>query len=338
MTSKTLTVLGGGSFGTVIASIAADNGFNVRLWMRNEESAQSINTHRVNQKYLPDLTLNEGVFATTDLEFALKDSRLLFFSIPSKSFRQVLEQSKPYVHKDQLLISTTKGIEPGTFNLMSDVLRSVFPENERGVLSGPNLAKEIAKREPAATVIASDCDKLRLEVQEALGCSYFRVYASNDRQGVELGGTLKNIYAMMSGIIAAKQMGENTAAMLITRSLAEMGRFAHAQGANPLTFLGLAGVGDLIATCSSPLSRNYRVGYAIGEGKDYLQAAEELGEVAEGVNTLAQIKRIADEQDIYMPLVQGLHKIIHEHIPLDLVVNQLMTSQQKTDVEFVLAE
>ena len=220
---------------------------------------------------------------------------------------------------------------------MSDVLRSVFPDNPIGVMGGPNLAKEIAKGELAATVIASEVSELRQSVQAALGCGNFRVYASADVYGVELGGALKNIYAIIAGIVAARGMGENTIAMLLTRSLAEMGRFAQVQGANPMTFLGLSGVGDLIATCSSPLSRNYRVGFALGEGRDLDDAVAELGEVAEGVNTLIQIKRCADEQEIYMPLVQGLYKIIHEKVPLDAVIKQLMSAEQSSDVEFTLA-
>ena len=173
-------------------------------------------------------------------------------------------------------------------------------------------------------------------VQEALGCAYFRVYASADVKGVELGGALKNIYAIMAGITVAKKLGENTLAMLMTRSLAEMGRFATAQGANPMTFLGLAGVGDLIATCSSPLSRNYRVGFALGQGKSLQDAVAELGEVAEGVNTLLQVKRYADANGIYMPLVQGLYKVVYENAPLSAVVRQLMTAEQNSDVEYTL--
>jgi glycerol-3-phosphate dehydrogenase (NAD(P)+) len=187
-------------------------------------------------------------------------------------------------------------------------------------------------------VIASEHSGLRNAVQDMLGCAYFRVYASADVYGVELGGALKNIYAIMAGIVAAKGLGENTVAMLLTRSLAEMGRFAQHQGANPLTFLGLSGVGDLIATCSSPLSRNYRVGFAFGSGKTLEEAIEELGEVAEGVNTLAQVKRYADENNIYMPLVQGLYQIIYNKVPLSIVIEKLMSGEQNTDVEFTLSK
>jgi len=331
-----IAVLGGGSFGTVIANIAAENGCQVRLWMRNEDTVKTIQSTRSNEKYLPGLMLHENLHATTNLSEAILNAEIVFFAIPSKSFRKVVETVNDLIEPTQMVVSTTKGIEPNSLNMMSDVLRSELPQCAYGVLGGPNLAKEIAKHELTATVIASESSDLRQSVQKALGCAYFRVYASADVSGVELGGALKNIYAIMAGIVAAKGLGENTTSMLLTRSLAEMGRFAQFQGANPMTFLGLAGVGDLIATCSSSLSRNYRVGFAFGSGKNLEQAVDELGEVAEGVNTLVQIKRYADEQEIYMPLVQGLYKVIYEGVPLAMVISQLMAGEQNSDVEFTL--
>ncbi|KZY61055.1 glycerol-3-phosphate dehydrogenase [Oleiphilus sp. HI0071] len=333
---KRIAVLGGGSFGTVIANIAAENGYIVTLWMRSEEAVQQITDSRINQRYLPDLVLHENLNATTDLKLAITDAQLIFFAIPSKSFRDVVERVSGYVDSDQMVISTTKGIEPGTLNLMSDILRAELPHNRVGVMGGPNLAKEIAKHEITATVIASEDSDLRRIVQETLSCLYFRVYASADVYGVELGGALKNIYAIISGIAAAKKLGENTIAMLLTRSLAEMGRFAETQGANPMTFLGLSGVGDLIATACSPLSRNYRVGYAFGEGRNLDEAVAELGEVAEGVNTLKQVKRFADEHDIYMPLVQGLYKVLYGGESISAVIKTLMLAERNTDVEYTL--
>jgi len=333
---KRIAVLGGGSFGTVIANIAAENGYQVTLWMRNEDTVREIHETRINQRYLPELELHENVHATSDLSASVDEALLVFFAIPSKSFRSVVAQVKGFITPDQMVISTTKGIEPGTLNLMSGILRSELPNNRVGVMGGPNLAKEIAKHEITATVIASEDSDLRRIVQEALSCVYFRVYASADVYGVELGGALKNIYAIIAGIAAAKKLGENTIAMLLTRSIAEMGRFAEKQGANPMTFLGLSGVGDLIATCSSPLSRNYRVGFAFGSGKNLDEAADELGEVAEGVNTLRQVKRHADEQEIYMPLVQGLYRVVFEEAEVSEVVKGLMLAERNTDVEYTL--
>ncbi len=333
---KRIAVLGGGSFGTVIANIAAQNGYEVRLWMRNQEAAELIRTTGINQRYLPDLILDKNLSVFTDIKHAVEGAAIVFFAIPSKSFRSVVEQASHHLTNDQMVVSTTKGIEPNSLNLMSDILRSELPNNIVGVMGGPNLAKEIAKHEITATVIASENSDLRRLVQEAMGCVYFRVYASADVYGVELGGALKNIYAVMAGITAAMELGENTVAMLLTRSLAEMGRFAETQGANPMTFLGLAGVGDLIATCSSPLSRNYRVGFEFGKGKSLDEAIASLGEVAEGINTLKQVKRYSDEHDIYMPLVQGLYKVMFEGASVKAVVSALMLSERNTDVEYTL--
>jgi glycerol-3-phosphate dehydrogenase (NAD(P)+) len=185
-------------------------------------------------------------------------------------------------------------------------------------------------------VIASEHEALRELAQSTLHTRYFRVYASSDMYGVELGGALKNIYAIAAGLSNALGMGENTRSMLMTRSLAEMSRFAVSMGANPLTFLGLAGVGDLIVTCTSPLSRNYRVGFALGEGKTLEQAVEALGEVAEGVNTLHRVKEKADQLGIYMPLVAGLYEVVFNHAPAAAVAKMLMLNEQSSDVEFVL--
>ena len=197
------------------------------------------------------------------------------------------------------------------------------------------LAKEVADHALTATVIASEDEELCLRVQQALHGRTFRVYASADRFGVELGGALKNVYAIMSGMAAALGMGENTKSMLITRALAEMTRFAVKLGANPMTFLGLAGVGDLIVTCSSPKSRNYQVGFALGEGLSLEEAVQRLGEVAEGVNTLKVLKARAEELDVYMPLVAGLHAILFEGRTLAQVIELLMLGEPKTDVDFI---
>ncbi|SIS58340.1 NAD(P)H-dependent glycerol-3-phosphate dehydrogenase [Neptunomonas antarctica] len=331
-----VAVLGGGSFGTVIANIMAEKGIQVSQWMRNAARAEEINRLHVNSRYLPDYPLSESLCATTDIEMALKDACLVFVSIPSQSFRSVVQLAKPFMPAGQRVISTTKGIEGESFSLMSQILKDELPDAKVGVLSGPNLAKEVALHQLTATVIASDDEDLRTQVQSALHQSYFRVYASSDMYGVELGGTLKNIYAIAAGLSAALGVGENTKSMLLTRSLAEMSRFAVSMGANPMTFLGLSGVGDLIVTCSSPLSRNYRVGFALGGGKTLEEAVESLGEVAEGVNTIRIIKVKADEMQIYMPLVSGLYEVVFNGAPVKEVVKALMMNEQSSDVEFVL--
>ena len=331
-----VAVIGGGSFGTVLANIVANNGFPVRLWLRDQTLAQEMRDTRVNSRYLPGLALHEDLEIVTDLGACIGDAATIIFSVPSKAFRGLLEQAKGYVNPQQNLITTAKGIEPDNFLLMSQVLELFFPDNPVGVISGPNLAKEVAAKQLTGTVIASDNEGLRQQVQDILQCYFFRVYASNDRYGTELGGALKNIYAIAAGLSASMGMGENTRSMLLTRSLAEMSRLAVHMGANPMTFLGLAGVGDLIVTCMSPLSRNYRVGYALGQGKGLDEAVAELGEVAEGVNTLALVKKKADQLQVNMPLVDALYALVYQGADISTVAKSLMTRDQTSDVEFVL--
>lgn len=329
-------VLGGGSFGTAIARVLADNGYGVNFWMRDPEQAESIRTKRENSRYMPGVYLDEVIEPTNDIREAIASADLVFVALPSKVFRQVIRDASSCFHSGQMVVSLTKGIEKVGFKLMSEVLREELPDVEIGVLSGPNLAAELVDRELTASVVASEDVRVRETVQNVLGNEYLRIYANVDIYGVELSGALKNIYAVVSGLAAARDMGENTKAMLITRSLAEMSRFAVSLGANPMTFLGLAGVGDLIVTCTSSRSRNYRVGYAVGRGATLEDAIAELGQVVEGVRTLELVREKAEEIEVYMPLVRGLHEILHNQASITDVVNALMTAPQNSDVEFIL--
>ena len=331
-----VAVLGGGSFGPALASIAADNGANVRQWLRDEALVAQINREHRNGRYLPDYAINPAVTASTDLKSVLTGAELVLIAIPSKAFRSVVQAAKPWLSPEQILVSTTKGIEQDGFLLMSQVLEQETGFPHIGVIAGPNLASEIADKQLTATVIASADALTRTRVQQVLGCRYFRVYASNDRHGVELGGALKNIYAIAAGMAAALGMGENTRSMLMTRALAEMSRFAVAQGANPMTFLGLAGVGDLIVTCSSNLSRNYRVGHALGTGLSLEEAVAALGQVAEGVNTVKLVCAKAREMGVYMPLAEGLNRVLFDGVPAQEMASTLMMGEQSSDVEFIL--
>jgi glycerol-3-phosphate dehydrogenase (NAD(P)+) len=331
---QSIAVLGGGSFGSAIANLLAGNGQPVRLWMRDPEQAAYIRLHGENPRYLKGVKINPLVEPVCDLDRVIAESELIFVALPSTALREALQ---PFAGQlaGKMLISTTKGIEANTFKLMSEILQEVVPEARIGVMSGPNLAREVAEYALTATVVASEDEALCQEVQRVLHGRSFRVYASSDRFGVELGGALKNVYAIMAGMAAAMGMGENTRSMLITRALAEMTRFAVKLGANPMTFLGLSGVGDLIATCSSPKSRNYQVGYALGEGLSLDEAVDRLGEVAEGVNTIKVLKARAEQLEIYMPLVTGLHAILFEGRTLQQVIGGLMSGDPKTDVDFI---
>lgn len=333
---KIVTVLGGGSFGTVLANTLAGNGHDTRLWMRDHEAANQAQQTRRNSKYLPDYPLHEGLTIGSDVIGLVHDSDLVLFSVPSSSVRAVAKLVAPGLKPDARLLSTAKGIEGGSFMLMSQILEQELPDRQVGALSGPNLAKEIALGYPAASVVASKSASLCEFVQDTLSSENFRIYSAEDIYGIELAGALKNIYAIVTGFSSALGMGHNTNGLLITRSLAEMSRLAVRLGANPLTFLGLAGVGDLIVTCMSDLSRNFQVGYQVGCGKTLDQAVADIGQTAEGVNTLKLVKLKAQELEVYMPLVTGLHAILFEHADVDEVVRGLMMGDKAQDVDFRL--
>ena len=334
-TALRVTVLGGGSFGTAMANTAVRNGCDTMIWIRDDSIAQEINATHINKRYLPDFQLEAGLKAESNLEQAVRDRDIILVAIPSHSFRSVLRQIKPFI-SSQAVISLTKGVEADTFSFMSDIIQAELPEVPYGVLSGPNLAKEIVSGMPAGTVIASESELVRYAVQQALHSALFRVFGSDDVHGVELGGALKNIYAVAMGMAAAYKVGENTKSMILTRALAEMSRFAVKLGANPLTFLGLSGVGDLFATCNSPLSRNFQVGFALGSGKTLEQAVQELGQTAEGINTIVQVNARAKELDVYMPITTALYEVIYEGAPPLNIAVSLMKNGHRSDVEFVL--
>lgn len=338
MKAKNVAVLGGGSFGTVIANIIAQNGHNTLLWMRDAEQVETLNRDRENLSYLPGFTLHENIKAIESLEMAVAEADMVFVAVPSSGFRKVVRQMQPFVKEGVILVSLTKGIEPETFKLMSQILAEEVPKAKVAVVSGPNLAKEIANSTPTGTVVASTDAKVRTLVQKTLRSLTFRVYANDDMLGVELGGSLKNIYAILAGMAESRGMGHNTNSMLVTRSLTEMARFGLALGADPMTFLGLSGVGDLIVTCSTPLSRNFRVGKALGEGKSVEAALAAVGQVAEGVNTLKQAVEKAKILNIEMPLAQGLYEIIYNNQDIEHIISSLLLEERGLDVEFVAGQ
>ncbi|MDQ2999833.1 MAG: NAD(P)H-dependent glycerol-3-phosphate dehydrogenase [Fibrobacterota bacterium] len=331
---ETIGIIGGGSFGSALADMIGTKGHPVNQWFRSVEAADRFNATRVNAKYLPSFTLSDNITATGDLEKVARSSKLLVVSVPSPHFREVARKLGDWVDGGQILVSTTKGIEAHSFKLMTEILREETCCLKIGALSGPNLAKEIAAKKPSGTVIASRYEEVTLKVQEVMSGPYFRVYSNSDVYGVELGGVLKNVYAIATGLITALKMGDNTMGMLITRALAEMSRFADKMGSNPLTFLGLAGVGDLVTTCTSPLSRNFRVGLMIGQGATLDEAVQKIGEVAEGVNTIRIVKEKAAHLGIRMHILEGLHALLFEGKDLPMVIKQLMNVPQMEDVEF----
>lgn len=331
--NKNIVVLGGGSFGTAIANMIASNGHPTTLWMRDEVNVQHCLKQGENDHYLPGYKLDKRLKLTSDLAGALKDSSLVFLSVPSKAFRSICRKAAPFIKPGTMVVSTAKGIEGDSFKLMSDILLEELEKPRVGVISGPNLAREVACKELTATVVASADKDLCDFVQQTLSTDFFRVYANSDMFGVELAGALKNIYAVTAGVASAMNLGQNTMSMLLTRSLAEMIRFATRLGADSITFIGLSGVGDLFVTCTSPLSRNFRVGQAIGRGMSLDDAISEVGQVAEGVNTTRTVKHKADELGIYMPLATGLYEVMFNGASISAIIKNMMASAQSEDVE-----
>lgn len=330
-----LVFLGGGSFGTAMANLSAKNGCDTTLWVRDKRAVKAMQKGRINKKYLPSHRLDDRLKFSYDIKAAVKDKDIIFVATPSSAVRETLKTIAPLITA-QAVVSLTKGMEKDSFALMSDIIKDELPQVAFGVMSGPNLALEIMDNMPSATVIASDSEPLRRAVQAALHSGFFRVFASDDVKGVELGGALKNIYAIAMGMAESYKVGENTKAMLLTRALAEMSRFGVALGANPLTFLGLSGVGDLYATCSSTLSRNYRIGQMLGKGVSLESAIKKLGQTAEGVNTIAQVHEQAQKLGVYMPITHALHAVIYEDKAALGVALNLMETGFRSDVEFVM--
>lgn len=334
MNRKNISVLGGGSWGTVLAYLASLNGNQVNLWMRDNDLAEEINNTRTNKRYLPNLDLGKNITATSQIE-DIKESDLIIFCVPSDAFRDVSLLASSFINENTFLVTATKGVEKDDFSLMSKILEEYYSKNLIGILSGPNLAEEIANHHLSGTVIASKHKILRDEVIQNLSTDFFRIYENDDPYGVEMGGALKNIYAIACGIADGLNSGENTIGMIMTRGLGEMSRLATDLGANPQTFLGLAGVGDLITTCASPLSRNHQFGKYIGEGLSVEQAKQKIGQTIEGLKTLKVVKNISDKHGVEMPIVDSLYKIIYKGTYLDGSIQNVLGQDMIKDVEFI---
>jgi len=332
---KKVAVLGGGSFGTVLANLAASNDYKVSLWVRDAEQALRINSEGANTSYHPELKLSDNIQATEDLNEVMRDASIIFIATPSIIFEQIMNRISELIDNKAYVISCTKGILESPFRSMTDVIQNKI-KNDVGVLSGPNLAKEIAQNKIAGTVIASNNEDLIKLVKDTLSSKTFKIFSSNDIQGVELGGALKNIYAIICGLADSLEVGENALGLILTRSMAEMSRFAVAKGANPVTFLGLSGMGDLVATCTSTLSRNYQLGHNLGTGMGLDDAKDNVGQVAEGIRTLEVIRNESISLDLKMPLIESLYNIIYKKSSPDSLINDLINNPHEVDVEFKL--
>ena len=317
-------VLGGGSFGTTLAHHVAANGHPTLLWLRDEAVAEEIRSNRTNGRYLADFTLAAGIEPTSSLEEVARECHLILVAIPSSGFRTVARALGDHVTGEQILVSGTKGLERGTYSRMSEILREETCCKKVGALSGPNLSREMMAGMPGATVAASKFDEVIVEVEKALRGPTLRIYGNHDVIGVELGGALKNIYAIASGVVAGLGFGENTKGLLLTRGLSEMGGLGEKMGADPRTFAGLAGVGDLITTAMSTLSRNFRIGRAVGEGKTVEEAIEEVQQVAEGIPISRVASEWSVEHNVYMPITRAMNGILHQGLSTTDAISGLM--------------
>lgn len=329
-----IAVLGAGSWGTTVAQLIARADRDVVLWGRDQEVVDQINQERINRRYLDGFELHEGLKATTDLEASAQHAEYIVMVLPSQAFRAVCRQIAPILDPAQAVFHATKGVERETYARMSQILLEETCIRQYGVISGPNIAREIMEDKPAGTVVASPFPRLVEAARSFLTTPAFRVYENDDVVGVELGGTLKNIIAIASGIAFELELGENAKSLLLTRGLQEMIRVGRAFGAQSQTFSGMAGIGDLMVTCASLHSRNFRFGRGLAQGKSVEKIRAELGMVAEGVFASKVARDFALEKSIETPVMNAVYQVVHEgRSPLE-AMDELMRNQSRPDVDF----
>ncbi|GIP20127.1 MULTISPECIES: NAD(P)H-dependent glycerol-3-phosphate dehydrogenase [Paenibacillus] len=333
-------VLVAGSWGTALASVLADKGIQVSLWTRNEQQMMQINTEHKNEHYLPGVTLSSGIRATTDMGEAVKDSEAVIIVAPSSAVRDVARQLKQYWTEDMLVVHATKGFETESMKRISTVISEELgcAEGHIVVLSGPSHAEEVVKRCPTTVVVASLEEEQARRAQDLFMNSFFRVYTNRDLVGVELAGALKNIIALGAGMSDGLGYGDNAKAALLTRGLAEITRIGVEMGANPLTFSGLAGIGDLVVTATSQHSRNWRAGSLLGQGKPLQEVLQSMGMVVEGIRTTKAAHTMSEKYGVQMPIATQLYHVLFEDMPPKVAVEALMGRDRKTEMEVMSQE
>ncbi len=330
----TAAVMGAGAWGTALAKVLADAGSEVRLWARRRDVEHEVNTAHTNSRYLGGITLSDAVRATTDPAAALDGVTTVLLGVPSQTLRTNLEAWRDHIAPGATLVSLAKGIELHSLMRMSQVILAVtgVDSGQVAVVSGPNLAAEIADQQPAATVVACPDSGRAVALQRALRTGYLRPYTNSDVVGTEIGGACKNVIALACGMASGVGLGENTAAAIITRGLAEIMRLGIALGAQPATLAGLAGVGDLVATCTSPHSRNRTFGQRLGRGETLAMAQQATdGHVAEGVSSCASILSLASSYDVEMPLTDAVYRVCHRGLSIDEAVALLLGRSTKPE-------
>jgi glycerol-3-phosphate dehydrogenase (NAD(P)+) len=328
-------VIGAGAWGTALAHLMAAKGDEVLIWAYEPEVAEEINSGHQNRTYLPGAELPDNLRATDDLAAALADRELVLSVVPSHVVRKVLSQAAAHLPEGVPIVSASKGIENESLMTMSEVIEDVLPivyHPRLAFLSGPSFAREVVQMAPTAVSVASRFERVAEQVQQMMASPYFRIYTTNDVVGVELGGALKNVIAIASGAAAGLGLGTNTAAALITRGLAEINRLAIKRGANPLTLSGLSGMGDLVLTCTGPLSRNRTVGEKLGRGMKLDDIVRDMRQVAEGVKTAKSTYNLARREGVEMPITEMVYRILYQDLPAQEALVGLMSRSLKKEV------
>lgn len=329
-----IAVIGAGSYGTCLAKHLGDQGYDVALWCRNPERAARVQETRENNDYLPGFTLPDSITVTSDLEQAVRGRGMVIGVTPSQAVREVLGQAAQYFEPNVLVVNTSKGLEEGSDDRVDQIYTDIFPEdiaNRAAFLSGPTFAKEVAAGMPSAMVVASRDHDSAVAVQEVFHNPLFRVYSSEDYIGVQVGGALKNIIAICAGLSDGLGFGQNARAALITRGMAEISRIGVAMGADPLTFLGLSGMGDLVLTCAGDLSRNRRVGLALAEGKSLDAIVSEMQMVAEGVKTTKVAHEWTERHGVYAPLTTLIYSVLYMGLDAREGIADIMGRDQRPE-------
>ena len=327
-------VIGGGSWGTTLADLLASKGFQVDLWVYEKDVCLQINEDHENRTYLPNVFLSKNLSATNEVSEAILGKDLIMLVTPSHVARGLLTELSPLIKDNQLLVSATKGIEESTLKINSQVIEEILPSSisKRAVyLSGPSFAREVASKHPTAVTVASSDEKGAQQVQDIFSTPYFRVYTSNDITGLEVGGSIKNVIALGTGISDGLGFGNNARAAIITRGLAEMMRLGVKMGADPLTFSGLSGLGDLVLTCTGDLSRNRNVGLRLGKGEKIQQILSDMTMVAEGVKTTKAAYELSQNLSVEMPITECIYNIIYNEMDTKEAVTKLMTRELKEE-------
>lgn len=328
---KEVTVIGSGSWGTAIAVLLNSNGHKVKLWSFLESEAQSINKYRENKEFLPNVPIAEEIFVCCDCDKVMENSEYVVCAVPSAHVRSTMERFAPYFNEKHTIINISKGFDEKKKVRLSQVIEEFAPKSKICVLSGPSHAEEVSRGIPSAVVAASSDISVAEDVQHVFMNDVFRVYTNNDVIGVELGGALKNVIALVAGMTDGLGYGDNTKAALMTRGMAEISRLAVKMGGSPYTLHGLTGIGDLIVTCTSMHSRNRRAGILIGQGKDLEETLNEVHMVVEGVNTAKTAHHLAKEYDVEMPICAEAYKVLFEQKDLRQAVYDLMTRDKTSE-------